>query len=127
VIPQRFNYSRFAAGIGGIGIVIVIIIVYAAYAAYPYLAGPSLSIAATTSENGITTLSGTTERVSFLEINGYPVALEESGAFNEKRAYPAGYTEVTATARDRFGHSVLRTITLVNTHPIISHGTEEEN
>jgi hypothetical protein len=127
VSPKPFRDGRLAIWLTGIGIALAVILAYTAYAAYPYLAGPSLSFSVRTSEGGITTLDGATERVSFLEINGYPIALEEDGSFSEERAYPPGYTELTATARDRFGHTVSRTITFVNSPPIISHGTEEED
>ncbi|MEK9177362.1 MAG: hypothetical protein AAB923_03635, partial [Patescibacteria group bacterium] len=77
---------------------------------------------------GPATISGDTRRVSYLSINGLPVAVSEDGSFSVKRAYPPGYTEVVITAKDRFGRQRSRTvsfITLPLTHATTTHGTEE--
>ena len=110
--PKQFP---FGLGIGAlIGIVAAFIICgYTLYAALPYLLGPSLSVTQTT-ENGETTVSGGTARVSFLSIDDAPVPLSEDGSFSVRRAYPLGYTAIKVSVKDRFGRSLTKTITFVN-------------
>ncbi len=91
----------------------IIIVGYSFYAALPYLEGPSLSVHETT-QNGLTTVSGTTARVSFLSIDDAPVPLSVDGSFSAERAYPAGYTAIQVTVRDRFGRSLTKTVSFVN-------------
>lgn len=105
--------SPFRTGIV-LGILAAVVILgYAFYAIYPYLSGPSLSVVKTTSE-GLTTIVGRTERVSYLSIDGAAVPLSEDGSFSVKRAYPPGYTAVTVSAKDRFGRTITRTLTFLN-------------
>jgi|CXWL01.1.fsa_nt_gi hypothetical protein len=113
--PLNFGSERPKIGVlAGIGAV-VLILGYALFAALPYLLGPSLTIEAAISTQGMATITGTTKRVSFLEINGMPVSLEENGNFLIERAYPTGYTALQAVARDRFGRTITKTITFTST------------
>lgn len=114
--PQPLSSSTFSLRSGIIlgCIAVAVIAGYAFYALLPYLSGPSLSAHEAT-ENGVTTVTGRTERVSYLSVNGAPVPLSEDGSFSVKRAYPPGYTAVTLSAKDRFGREITRTLTFLNT------------
>ncbi|MBI3573502.1 hypothetical protein HY090_00440 [Candidatus Kaiserbacteria bacterium] len=103
----------FRAGVIGIIFALVVIALYTLYAALPYLLGPSLSIDAVNAD-GMTTISGKTERVSFLSIDGAVVPLSEDGTFFARRAYPVGYTETQVSVKDRFGRTLTKTLTFVN-------------
>ncbi len=103
---------------------------YAFYAALPILAGPSLSMEspvpyqATSSSRVL--VSGSTERVQFLWINGNPVALSENGSFAVLRSIPAGYTEFVIKADDRFGRSTEAHIPVLALHTNLSTTTHDK-
>ena len=94
-------------------IAIAIIGGYTLLTALPFLEGPFLSLNPVKDTNGIATVSGQTSRVSYLKINGLPVALNEDGSFAVERAFPAGYTAVTVLATDRFGRTLTKELTFV--------------
>lgn len=124
---QTERDGRKTIGIAGGVLALLIIVGYALFAAYPYLKGPSLTLSFA-SVKGLTTLYGDTERVSFLTINGAEIPVGEDGSFSIERAYPAGYTAVTAVGRDRFGRTITKTLTFVTEQgTTTTYGIEEEN
>lgn len=106
-----------------IGAAAAIIIGYSIYAAFPFLEGPSLKVKAFASDNNSTLIQGTTKRVSFLDINGNATPIGEDGLFSSERTYPAGYTGITVTARDRFGRSITKQLSILITHNQHSEAT----
>lgn len=110
--PLRHHDARKTLGIVGAVLASLIILGYALFAASPYLRGPSLSLEAS-SKQGLTTVYGETERVSYLTLNGAEIEVTEDGSYSVERAYPAGYTAITAVGRDRFGRTITKTLTLV--------------
>ncbi len=123
--PNDFEGGSTRFGLWAGGLAVAVLLGYALFAALPYLLGPSLSLDSKVDPDGMATISGSTKRVSFLEINGMTVPLEESGNFSVTRAYPAGYTVVQAVARDRFGRTITKTITF--TVPTTTSYGEKEN
>ena len=113
---RRSKQFPFGFGAGMlIGIVAVFIIGgYTLYAAFPYLMGPSLTVVETT-QKGETTITGSTARVAFLSIDDAPIALQEDGTFTVIRAYPLGYTAIKISVKDRFGRTLTKMITFLNT------------
>ena len=114
-LPQNIggeSDGRKTLSIAGGAFAVLFILGYALFAAYPYLRGPTLTLSYAP-KNGLTALYGDTERVSYLTINGAEVAVDEDGSFEVMRAYPKGYTAVTAVGRDRFGRTITKTITFV--------------
>lgn len=93
--------------------IIGLMLLYGVYAALPFLLGPDITINAVPEDSGLTHVYGTTARVSFLSVDGAEIALSEDGSFSVERAYPAGYTWITAEAKDRFGRTITKNITLV--------------
>ena len=104
------------AAIIAIGTALFLIIGYTLLAAFPFLEGPSLALLPIDDTKDTIEVSGQTRRVSFLSINGLPVALNEDGSFRVERAFPPGYTAVTVLATDRFGRTLTKELTFV-THP----------
>lgn len=94
---------------------LIVIFAYSFYAALPLLQGPALKAAVSKTVWVGTSIHGQTERVSFLEINGAAVPLNEDGTFAVERSFPKGYTAVTVSARDRFGKSITKKLTFVTT------------
>ena len=122
---NNFQDARTRFGLWAGGLAVVVLLGYALFAALPYLLGPSLTLDSKVETTGMATLSGTTKRVSYLSINGLAVPLEESGGFSVTHAYPAGYTALQAEARDRFGRTIIKTITF--TVPATTVYGEKEN
>lgn len=112
--PNKFDGGRKSLGLMIGGGALALILAYALFAALPYLLGPSLTVSVSTGPEGLTVVAGETKRVSYLTINGAEVALEEDGAYRTERAYPEGYTVLTALAKDRFGRTITKTISFVN-------------
>ncbi|TAJ14596.1 hypothetical protein EPO56_01995 [Patescibacteria group bacterium] len=95
---------------------LAIIIGYSVYAAFPFLEGPSLKVKAVASDNNSTLIQGVTKRVSYLDINGKAISIGEDGLFSAERTYPTGYNGITVTARDRFGRSITKELSILVTN-----------
>ena len=117
--PVRPLVTHRRTALAVIGLALLVIGGYTLYAALPLILGPHLSIAEPTGSSvaGTTVVRGTTARVSFLTIDGLPIALDEDGSFSVERAYPPGYTEVTIAAKDRFGREIVRTVPFIIVPP----------
>lgn len=108
---RRPLYALVALGV-------VVVLGYGLFVATPYLLGPSLTLRSP--QNGTTltsptiTISGETERVSYLSINNLAVPLLEDGTFFVERAYPKGYTVLVVEARDRFGRTITDTVRFIH-------------
>jgi hypothetical protein len=120
--PRLFGYVLAVIGL-------IAVFLYAAYLSAPLVRGPALTLTSPTDGEqvvGLTTIRGTTERVSLLRVNGLEVPLTEDGEFEVVRALAQGYTEVTVVARDRFNREVSAhagVITTFNT----PHGIQTES
>lgn len=94
--------KRIAIGVGIIGI-----LAYAAFEARGLIAGPlievSSPISGETLGERVVMLSGRTERVSRIALNGRDIFISEDGAFEEPLILLAGYNETTIEAWGRFG------------------------
>ncbi|XKT74555.1 MAG: hypothetical protein ACJKTH_00460 [Patescibacteria group bacterium UBA2163] len=109
--------------LGVIGVLVVI--VYGFFVALPYLKGPILTVEQPReSPEHSLIISGTTERVSTVHINGLEVPLTQEGTFAVERAYPPGYTVVEITATDRFGRSKEKTLTFITEQ---NYASKKEN
>ena len=102
-------------------IVITIIIIgiiggYTAYETRGFTAGPSLTI--TTPENGArftdpkVTLTGETERVSHITLNGNDIFIDTTGRFEETLLLFPGYNIITVHVEDRFGRTETKKLEL---------------
>jgi hypothetical protein len=105
--------GEIRAGAIVVGVGIAAIAGYTLYAALPYLLGPAVSATAIP-DKGAISISGKTARVSYVSINGAPVPLQEDGTFSVIRSFPPGYTAIEISAKDRFGRSLEKTLSLVS-------------
>ncbi len=122
----RITDGRKTLGIAGGAIALLFILGYALFAAYPYLSGPSLSVSMS-QKDGLAVVYGETTRVSYLTLNGAEIPVDEDGSFSSTRAYPSGYTAVTAVGRDRFGRTITKTLTFVVDKATSTNYGQEEN
>ncbi len=104
-------HSRFSVGPRRLAVAIgvaagFLIVGYSIFAALPFLEGPALSASVVATPAGTALIQGSTERVSYLALNGAPVPIDENGSFALERAYPPGYTVIVIAARDRFGRNI---------------------
>lgn len=110
---NEFDRPRLRLGLLIGGAIFALTLLYGVYAALPFLLGPSVSIRAEIEDSGLTRVFGTTARVSYMSVDGAEIALSEDGSFSVERAYPAGYTWITAEAKDRFGRTITKNLTFV--------------
>lgn len=91
------------------------VLAYAAFASASLFQQPSVLLNELVHRApGVVVLSGTTQFVSKLTVNGVDVALGEDGSFSIERAFPPGYTVIMVEASDRFGREVTYTRTVIN-------------
>lgn len=98
---------------------IVLVVVLGGVAAYGlfefrgFLGGPQIAVAspvdgATLTEEMVE-VSGLTEHISKITLNGRPIFIDESGAFAERIPLLSGYNVLTLEAVDRFGNETRET------------------
>lgn len=91
----------------GIGLVLAACLVaYVVFQARFIIEGPLLTFSTPThniQNERITTISGKSENIVSLTLNGREIYTDKSGYFNEAIVLENGYTIVTLTARDRYG------------------------
>lgn len=87
---------------------------YGIFQARMLLQGPTLVIHSPfpgeTVEGTLFEISGKTERVTHVTINGQPATMDTSGYFKEKLVTPTGYGVVLVEAKNRFGHHIEKRI-----------------
>ncbi len=101
---------------------VAVILGYSILVSLPFMKGPELELAEPNVRDRAVEIKGSTERVSFLKINGHDTPLLEDGTFTVERSYPPGYTAVTVLATDRFGRTITKSLHFV-TH---AYDSEEE-
>jgi len=67
-------------------------------------------------------ISGTTQNVSDIRLNGASIFVDESGSFREALVAPQGYTIMTVTVTDRFGRERSQQLEIYR-----PYGTQKEN
>lgn len=87
---------------------------YFAFQARHILTGPVITLTSESPSIVATStiiLTGTTENIVSLTLNGRPVYTNDAGNFEETLVLPLGYSIMTLTAKDRYGrvHSLERT------------------
>lgn len=87
--------------------IFIITITYGVFQARTLIHGPSLLVSSPKSGETITTvlmnISGTTENVTHVTLNGQPITMDTSGAFTSKLITPKGYGVMLIEASNRFG------------------------
>lgn len=95
---------------------IVAILLYVSYQSRKLMAGPA--IAFTGPQNGavvyesLTEITGNAERISFIELNGRRIYVDELGNFSEKLPLLEGHNIIELQAKDRFGRTTTKNLYL---------------
>lgn len=92
-----------------------LLICYALYEAWGMLYGPSIEVPSTTitMTEAYTLVSGHTERITELRLNGKPIPVTENGDFEEPYLLAAGSNYLILEARDARGRTTQKTITIL--------------
>ncbi len=104
------SYKHFSLGTVVYSIFILVLIAvigtYVLFEARHVIDGPKITLKNEPAElaRGATiVLSGSTENIVSLTLNGRTIYTNDGGDFQETVVLPTGYTRVTLTARDRYG------------------------
>lgn len=96
-------------------VALLLIVGYALFEARRLIEGPTLVIDSpqdgSATSTTLVTVTGRVQNISFLTINDHAASADEEGRFVYRYSPPVGYTALTATALDRFGRRVSKTIT----------------
>lgn len=95
-------------------VALVLIAGYGLFEARRIIAGPELTIDSpldgSATSTSLVTVSGRVHNISFLTINDKAASADEQGRFVYRYSPPVGYTALTVGATDRFGRTVVKTI-----------------
>jgi ABC-type maltose transport system permease subunit len=88
-----------------IAIIIGLIALYVLFQARHIIDGPMIMVSDVAYDGTSPTimLSGTTESIVSLSLNGRSIYTDDDGAWSETVVLPVGYTVITLTAEDRYG------------------------
>ncbi len=101
----RFSLRTVMYGIG-VSLVCFLVVYYIAFQARHIITGPTIILTEKSAPLVVTptiVLSGTTENITSLSLNGRAIYTDDAGAFQETLVLPMGYTIVTLSAKDRYG------------------------
>lgn len=99
-------------------LVILFIALYTLFEARGLIAGPILSVSSPL--NGeivyepIVHISGNTNSITELTLNGKAIAVHENGYFSNAVVLKDGYNEIVLTAKDRFSREVSETLQIMH-------------
>ena len=116
-------------------ILLVGLIGYAIFNSRIFIAGPQIVIlspenGSTITESPLIRVSGTARNISFLEMNGKRINVNEDSKFDEPALLYQGYNIVTVFATDKFDRVIEKKIELVyedNTEELFEDLLEEVN
>jgi hypothetical protein len=113
MLPYRDSRLTYIA----LGIFFLIVLGYAYFEARGFLFGPSITIPSSVMQvhDRLVVIKGQADRISALSMNGKPISVTESGAFEEPYLLSAGYNRITLDARDTYGRSTRQVIEVVYT------------
>jgi len=113
---------------------LVSLVGYAIFNSRIFIAGPQIDIlkpenGSTISESPLIRISGSARNISFLELNGKRINVNEDRKFDEPTLLYPGYNIITMLATDKFDRIVEKKIELVYIEDDLNKetGTEEEN
>lgn len=98
-------------------VLLAITVGYGFFQARVLLQGPTLVVHSPrpgeTVSGTLMDVSGNTEHVTHVRVNGQPVTMDISGKFTQKLVTPEGYGVVLVEATNRFGHHVEKRVEFV--------------
>jgi len=96
---------------------LVLIALYTLFQARFLILGPRLTIESPHNgavlDNDVVVIKGTAENIAYLTLNGRQIYTDTKGNWSEKLVAPKGTSIMTVSARDRFGRSTERRVTVV--------------
>ena len=101
-----------------LGIFFLVVIIYAYYEARGLLFGPSISVSSGTTaivETSYILIQGQAARIASLSMNGDPIQVTETGAFQEPYVLSPGVNRIVLDAKDKYGHTAEKVLEIVYT------------
>jgi len=92
----------------------IILIGYGYFEARGLLFGPRIDVGTqmTVSHDQFVHIQGTTDHIASLQMNGRPISVTESGAFDEAYLLVPGSNRVVLSAKDKYGNFASKTLTI---------------
>ncbi len=97
----------------------LLVLGYAYFEARGFLLGPSISIAGSVStvHDPFVHITGTAQRISSLSMNGQPIPVTESGAFDQPYVLAPGVNRIVFDAKDTYGRTSRQVVEIVYEPP----------
>lgn len=95
--------------LGAISALLLVAVWYVAFQARFMIEGPRIVLSPEPQviyQDRVITLTGKTENITSLTVNGRPIATDPEGNFSEPVVLENGYTIMSIDARDRYGRTV---------------------
>ena len=96
----------------------VLVIAYAYYEAHGLLFGPTIDIPSqtmTATDSAYILIHGQANRISSLAVDGNPIQVTETGAFDEPYVLAPGVNRIVFDAKDKYGNATEKVIEIVYT------------
>ncbi|MEK7080101.1 MAG: hypothetical protein AAB883_03085 [Patescibacteria group bacterium] len=101
-----------------IAAVLIVLGGYGFFKAFPLLSGPAISIESpapySAASGGDLVLTGVAKRTETLTLNDGVLLIDSGGHFSTSLTLPQGGAILSLTARDRFGRSVTKRVTVTS-------------
>jgi hypothetical protein len=99
-----------------VGIFFLIVLGYAYYEARGLLFGPSISISSgvpATAQTSYVLIQGETSHIASLSVDGNPIQVTQTGAFQEPYVLSPGVNRIIFDAEDKYGHTTEKIVEIV--------------
>jgi hypothetical protein len=99
-----------------LGIFFLIVLGYAYYEARGLLFGPTISISSGATnivESPYVLIQGQADRIASLAVDGNPIQVTETGAFQEPYVLSPGVNRIVFDAKDKYGHTTEKVVEIV--------------
>ena len=98
-----------------LGIFFIILLGYAYFEARGLLFGPTIAVTSDIQEvyDPFITITGHTDHISSISMNGKPIQVTEEGDFSEPYLHAPGYNRIVLEARDKYGRHRSQTLEIV--------------
>lgn len=97
--------------------VFILLVLYSLFQARAYIFGPQVWIESPrdgqTVENPVVMVSGRSRYIAWISLNGRQIFTDENGNWSEKLIVSSGVSIMAVEARDRFGHEIRKSLTIV--------------
>lgn len=116
MLDSRTETIRFAKIIG-IVLFVILILTFVFFRSLNYLRGPSIVIdspkdGSVVSANFVE-ISGNAQRIVKINLNGYPIYIDEQGNWKEKLIIFQGLNKITVEVEDQFGRKINKQLDII--------------